>query len=93
MSAFIDPLSTPSIAVTWAWADANNSGGPVDFDDILCVLNAFAGSFEGACSFFGSDLEAGVTNVTVDFDDILAALNAFAGDQYLDNPNHVDPCP
>lgn len=86
-------LSEAAFANTWSWADANNSGGDVDFDDILCILDAFAGDFPGECGFFGADLEAGLTNVIIDFDDILAALNAFSGEEYLDNPAHIDPCP
>ncbi|MCH8252669.1 MAG: hypothetical protein IID36_09480, partial [Planctomycetes bacterium] len=86
-------LSQPGLATTWLWADANNSGGQVDFDDVVCILDGFAGAFAGPCSFFGSDIEAGVTNVTIDFDDILAALDAFSGAEYFDNPAHVDPCP
>ena len=86
-------LSEPATARTWAWGDANNSMGTIDFDDILCVLEAFAGNFAGACSFFGADLEGGVTNVTIDFDDVLGALEAFSGAGYFDNPTHVDPCP
>ena len=86
-------LSGPSTATTWLWADANNSGGTVDFDDILCILEGFADNYAGACSFFGADIEGGVTNVTIDFDDVLAALDTFACDGYFDNPTHVDPCP
>lgn len=86
-------LSDPAIATTWLWCDANNDGGVVDFDDVLCALDGFAGTFAGACSFFGADLEGGQTNVVIDFDDILGVLDAFAGSGYFDNPAHVDPCP
>ena len=85
--------STGVDATTWLWADANNSGIPVDFDDILCVLDGFAGMFGNGCSLYSEDLEGNVPNGIIDFDDVLAALNAFAGYGYFDNPTHVDPCP
>lgn len=78
---------------TWAWGDTNNSGLPVDFDDILCVLDAFAGVFPNGCSFLGADLEPAVPNGVIDFDDVLAVLDAFAGAGFLSNPTHIDPCP
>ncbi|MCH8253365.1 MAG: hypothetical protein IID36_13030, partial [Planctomycetes bacterium] len=86
-------LSEVAVATTWLWADVNNTRGNVDFDDVLCVLDGFADAYFGACSFFGSDIEGVVTNVTVDFDDILSTLDAFAGADYFANPTHVDPCP
>ena len=86
-------LSATVTVTTWSWTDANHSGVGTDFDDILCVLNGFAGDFFGPCAFFGADLEAGVTNGVIDFDDIVAALDAFAGNSYFDTPGHVDPCP
>ena len=86
-------LSAAVTVTTWSWTDANHSGIGTDFDDILCVLNGFAGDFFGPCAFFGADLEAGVTNGVIDFDDVVAALDAFAGNSYFDNPEHVDPCP
>ena len=80
-------------ASTWPWADVNNSGGSVDFDDVLCQLDGFSGMFVGSCSFFGSDLEGTAPNVIIDFDDVVATLDAFAGAGYFDSPTHVDPCP
>ncbi|MCH8253642.1 MAG: hypothetical protein IID36_14440, partial [Planctomycetes bacterium] len=89
-----DEAESPPVSVTtWLWADTNNSGGQVDFDDILCVLEGFAGNFAGACSYFGSDLEGSVPDNGIDFDDVLGALEAFSGAGYFDNPTHVDPCP
>ncbi|MCH7704373.1 MAG: exo-alpha-sialidase [Planctomycetes bacterium] len=86
-------VSEGTTAQTWNWADTNDTGGPIDFDDIVCTLDGFSGSFFGGCTFFGSDLEHAVTNVVIDFDDVLAVLDAFAGSEYLDNPLHTDPCP
>lgn len=86
-------LSATVTVTTWSWTDANHSGTGTDFDDILCVLNGFAGDFLDPCMFFGTDLEAGITNGVIDFDDVVAALSAFAGNTYFDNPEHVDPCP
>ncbi|MCH7705353.1 MAG: hypothetical protein IIB61_09580 [Planctomycetes bacterium] len=74
-------------ATTWLWGDVDDSGGS-DFDDILCVLDAFAGSFAN-CSLYGVDLRGDVPNGVTDFDDVLAGLNAFGGLPY---PG-IDPCP
>lgn len=71
---------------TWIFGDVNNSGPPVDFDDIICVLDGFAGG--GLCSLYNNDLVGVVPSGTIDFDDILATLEAFAGSS-LDIP---DPC-
>ena len=60
-----------------AYGDVNGDG-IVDFDDILCVLNGFAGDFS-VCSFEDVDIDPCGGNGTVDFDDILAVLNAFGG--------------
>ena len=86
-------VSEGTTAQTWNWADTNDTGGPIDFDDIVCTLDGFSGEFFGGCTFFGTDLENAVTNVVIDFDDVLAVLDAFAGTEYLDNPLHPDPCP
>lgn len=74
-------------ATAWLWGDVDDSGGS-DFDDILCILDAFAGNFAN-CSLYGVDLRGDVPNGVTDFDDVLAALNAFSGNPY---PG-IDPCP
>ncbi|MCH8252471.1 MAG: hypothetical protein IID36_08475, partial [Planctomycetes bacterium] len=85
-------LSSVVEVTTWSWGDTNNSGLPVDFDDIICALDGFAGLFFGGCSFFGTDLEGALTNGTIDFDDVLGVLDAFAGAGFFDNPGHQEPC-
>ncbi|MCH8252082.1 MAG: hypothetical protein IID36_06490 [Planctomycetes bacterium] len=73
-------------ATTWVFGDVTNSGPPVDFDDIICVLDGFAGS--SSCTLYSNDLVGVVPNGVIDFDDILATLDAFAGASF-DIP---DPC-
>ena len=63
-----------------------DENGAVDFDDILCVLNGFAGNFD-VCPFDAVDIVPCNGNAVIDFDDILAALEAFAG-----NPPCPNPC-
>ena len=64
-------------ATTWFFGDVTNSGPPVDFDDIICLLDGFAGS--SSCTLYSNDLVGFVPNGVIDFDDILATLDAFAG--------------
>jgi hypothetical protein len=72
---------------TWRWGDPNNSGG-VNLDDILCLLNAFAGNF-ATCSFYACEHQGAVPDGTINLDDILAVLGAFSGAGYP----HMPPCP
>ena len=84
--------SAGASATTWNWADVNystvNNSGVTDFDDILCLLDTFAGNFS-TCALFGVDLLGAFTDGKVDFDDVLAGLNAYAGVPYP----FVNPCP
>lgn len=80
-------LTAPLLMTTWRWGDPNNSG-TVNLDDILCLLNAFAGTFT-TCSLYSSDLQSAVPNRTINLDDILAVLGAFSGVAYP----HPPPCP
>lgn len=75
-------LSAPIGDTTWAWGDTNNSA-TIDFDDIVCVLDGFAGLFT-SCTFYGVDLRGQVPNGVVDFDDVVAALDAFASIPFAD---------
>ncbi|MCH8253342.1 MAG: hypothetical protein IID36_12915 [Planctomycetes bacterium] len=75
-------LSVPNGDTTWTWGDSNNST-TIDFDDIVCVLDGFAGLFT-SCTFFGVDLRGQVPNGVIDFDDVVAALDAFASAPYPD---------
>ena len=86
------PTTCGGEVTTWLWGDTNNSGGSVNFDDIVCVLDGFAGSYFSSCSFTGADIEGTIPNAIIDFDDVLGVLDAFSGAVYLDNPTHVDPC-
>ncbi len=73
-----------------------NSGGSIDFDDIVCVPNTLSGNEGGGCSFFGVGLEGGGANVMVGFGEVLGVLgvlDAFSATQYLDDPSHTHPCP
>ncbi|MCK4659006.1 MAG: hypothetical protein KAV82_05740 [Phycisphaerae bacterium] len=82
-------LTDAASARTWLWADVNNSGGPVDEDDIECLLEGFAGDFN-TCGLFADDLVGDVnddlmgaiTNAAVDLDDLMAGLDAFDGAGY-----------
>ena len=80
-----------SSATTWEWCDVNNSGPPTDFDDILCILEGFAGNFT-TCGFFAVDVLGFVTNAKIDFDDVLTSLEAFAGQAYP-GAGPCDPAP
>ncbi|MCH8253022.1 MAG: hypothetical protein IID36_11270 [Planctomycetes bacterium] len=86
------PTTCGGEVTTWPWGDTNNSGGTVNFDDVVCVLDGFAGSYFSSCSFTGADIENTIPNAIIDFDDVLGVLDAFSGAVYLDNPAHVDPC-
>jgi hypothetical protein len=76
-------------ATTWAWGDTNHIDGPdINADDILCVLDVFAGQTHGECTVHSADLapahpgESCVPDQDVNLDDILAVLDAFAGFPY-----------
>jgi hypothetical protein len=66
------------------WGDTNNSISEVDLDDILCVLDAFAGIFTAYCTPHSADIMGCQPNGKHDLDDILAVLDAFAGLTYGD---------
>jgi len=70
-------LSAPVSAMTWIWGDIDNNG-IVDVDDIVLVVDGFAGTFTDA-TLQQVDLMDCVPNGTVDVDDIGAVLDAFAG--------------
>ncbi|MCH8252536.1 MAG: hypothetical protein IID36_08810, partial [Planctomycetes bacterium] len=44
------PTTCGGEVTTWIWGDTNNSGGTVNFDDVVCVLDGFAGLYFGGCS-------------------------------------------
>lgn len=73
-------LSSPVSITTYPWGDVNNAFG-VDLDDILLVLDAFAGIF-GLVTLQACDLSPCVPNGGIDLDDILSVLDAFAGIPY-----------
>lgn len=86
------PTTCGGEVTTWIWGDTNDSGGAVNFDDIVCVLDGFGDLFFGSCSFTGADIEHTIPNAIIDFDDVVGVLDAFSGAVYLDNAMHVDPC-
>jgi hypothetical protein len=75
-------------ATTWAWGDANNSGG-VSVFDIVCALDGFQSIFTH-CTSYGVDQNgAAVAHpVTIDLNDVIAVLDAFSGTPYPD----ATPC-
>jgi len=77
------PISSLPVAITAAMPALGdvNLTGVIDVDDILCVLDAFAGT--GTCP--GVDLYPCGGNELIDVDDILVMLDAFAGT--------AEPCP
>jgi hypothetical protein len=56
-----------------------NGVGPVDLDDILCVLAAFSENY-GLCALEATDLAPCTPDGVVDLDDILLVLSAFSGE-------------
>ncbi|MEK6674817.1 MAG: hypothetical protein AABZ47_04085 [Planctomycetota bacterium] len=68
---------------TWLWADTNNTGGPIDVDDLLCLLAAFAQDYD-ACGYGieASDLMGCLPDDVIDVDDLLGLLSAFASNPY-----------
>lgn len=80
---FVDSASWSASdqASTYAWGDTNNANG-VNLDDILCVLRAFSGDFDGTCTLQSADLMGFSPNRSIDLDDILAVLGAFSGQPY-----------
>ena len=72
-------LTAPGAGITLVWGDLDDNN-IVDFDDILLLLEAFAGNFQlpiEALDMFPCDPDG-----AIDFDDILQDLNAFAGDPF-----------
>jgi len=84
------PHSAPRCATTWRWGDVTPAGGDgeVILDDILCVLDAFAGTFTPDCTPSSADLYGCVPNHEIDLDDMISVLDAFADMPYPCNP----PC-
>jgi len=75
-----------SVAGTFwnVWGDVNNSQGLVDLQDILCVLDAFAGTFIN-CTRCSTDLVSEdycQPDGDIDLLDVLAVLDAYAGQPY-----------
>ncbi len=85
--------SVPASGVTWLWADANNSGFPVDFGDISLVVDGFRGIFNlttiYAVDLWGTDAAPCSPQFIIDFVDIMAAVDAF---RQVPFPC-PDPCP
>ena len=75
-------LSPHAAATTWHWGDVNDDG-PINFDDVLLVLDHFAGLGEEPVAQL--DEFPCQPNGVVDFDDILVVLDAFSGAAF--------PCP
>ena len=71
--------SEAQTATTWDWTDVNNSGGPTDVDDLICLLNGFADDFV-ACSRYNIDLTSCEPEGIIDVDDLISLLGAFAND-------------
>jgi len=82
-------LSNPVSVTTYPWGDVNNQNG-VDLDDILLVLDGFAGVFV-LVPLQACDLYPCVPNGGIDLDDILTVLDAFAGIPY--SAVCPGPCP
>lgn len=55
-----------------------NLDGVIDLNDILCVLDGFAGNFK-RCEFATLDIAGCAPNHLIDLSDIIAVLDAFAG--------------
>ena len=86
-------LSTMASATTWLWADANDTGFPVDFLDVSLVVDGFQGVFNLATIYatdlWGADANPCVPQLVIDFVDITMALDAF---KQIPFPCD-DPCP
>jgi len=83
-------LSNPVPVTMWGYGDSNNVGG-VDLDDIVNVLDGFAGIFTPPITIRAVDMLGCVPDTQIDLDDIVAVLDAFAGIPYTSTcPN---PCP
>jgi hypothetical protein len=80
-------FSMPNAANTLRWGDTNQSGWCADVDDILCMVAAFAGTFEGGCTPRSADMEpaCGQPDGDIDVDDLMALVEAYAAIPY--------PCP
>jgi len=76
-------LSQPVDLATWPWGDVDGTG-VVDVDDLLCMLDGFAGKFP-ICTMVALDLMDCQPSGQIDVDDILAVLDGFSGVPY--------PCP
>ncbi|MEK6677269.1 MAG: hypothetical protein AABZ47_16660 [Planctomycetota bacterium] len=81
-------LQPPISATTWIWADLNNTLGPIDVDDLICLLNGFIPIYD-PCSLFATDLAGEDPDQLIDVDDLIGLLGAFAGDPYFG----ASPCP
>ncbi|MGD2107960.1 MAG: hypothetical protein PVI86_01085 [Phycisphaerae bacterium] len=86
-------ISTGATDETWVWADADNSGFPVDFEDISMVVDGFRGFYPIATmhsvDLWGSDAAPCSPQQIIDFVDIMSAVDAFR-----QNPFPCpDPCP
>jgi hypothetical protein len=85
-------LSTAASATTWRWADANNSGGLVDFQDISLIVDRFRGL--PTTSLYSADQWGTAANpclpqLAIDFNDITSAVEGFRQIPY----HCSDPCP
>jgi len=72
--------SDASSATTYAWGDMSGDGN-VDLDDIVSVLDAFAGVFVNI-TLERADIGPCLPNGSIDLDDIVHVLDAFAGIPY-----------
>jgi hypothetical protein len=83
------PELGPAMSVTtWVSGDADHSGD-VTLDDVLCVLDAFAGH-DSACSFAAMDMGPCSTDRMIDLHDIAEVLDAYSSTGF-DCPALCDP--
>ena len=80
------PDESIGFALTWVWGDLNYSG-QVDFDDVTCMNEAFAGRYD-ACGFGieAADLLPCDPDHFIDLEDLIALVSAFGNTPYSNSP-------
>jgi hypothetical protein len=72
-------LSDPATVTTGPWGDTDGNLN-VDVGDILCVVDAFGGTYSGnSCTQHSADLAQCVPDGQIDVSDVLSAIDAYAG--------------